>query len=389
MKNIFLSILALLASTQLFGTIRTVDNRIDLPTNPGQFTTIQAAITASSPGDTIMVAGSPIAYGSPFNVNKQLVFLGPGYNPLRAIPLVANITSGFTFNSSNTSGSKVMGFVISGGITLTGGGFHANIQIRRNSISGLYAYDSTSNLLFAENIVSGAIQFNGGGVHGHTNCNIVNNIFTGGGPIVNSYGYGIVPLSNPSITFAHNLWINGNVSNPLISSNWNNFGNPCLLTTGMRNMNIRDNIFYNTNGGTVGYNPADQNCLLTPVNYNYNNNLTFAGGPLPLLPTPGTIGGGNLNNVNPLFTSILNSGNPVDFNLDNFRLLANSPAKFAATDSTDIGPTGGAYPIYLSTNPVLTGEPPIPAMRFLNHTGTNSVIPGGNLQIQVKAKKIN
>lgn len=389
MKNTFLSILALLASTQLFGTIRTVDNRIDIPMNPGQFTTIQAAITASSPGDTIMVAGSPIDYSSPINVNKQLVFLGPGYNPLRAIPLKANISTSFVLNSSNTSGSKVMGFVLSGGIVLTGGGFHANIQIRRNQISTFYAQDSTSNLLFAENMVATNVQFNGNGIHGHTNCNIVNNIFYGSqAPVYNNGGP--LPSIYPSITFAHNLWINGNFNTPLVSAGWNNFGGSCNFGPYyvMRNMNIRDNIFYNTNGGTVGYNPADPNCTFA-INYNYNNNLTFAGGPLPLLPTPGTVGSGNLNNVNPLFVNILNTGNTVDFNLDNFRLLANSPAKLAATDATDIGPTGGAYPIYLSTNPVLTGEPPIPAMRFMNHTGSNSVIPGGNLQIQVKAKKIN
>nr|MCU0389209.1 hypothetical protein [Chitinophagaceae bacterium] len=49
--------------------------------SPGQYNTIAAAIAAASAGDTILIHGTGINYGS-ITVDKRLVFIGPGHNPV-------------------------------------------------------------------------------------------------------------------------------------------------------------------------------------------------------------------------------------------------------------------------------------------------------------------
>ena len=202
---------------------------------------------------------------------------------------------------------------------------------------------------------------------------IINNVFASN--VVAPIGYSAV--INGGITFAHNLWINGSNTIPLISTSWASFG---ISSTNY--MTVKDNIFYNVNAA-----PDTSNSHV--YNWAFNNNLTFSGGTLPTLPSPTCVGSGNINNVDPQFISIFNTTNILDFNLDNLRLQSTSPAHNAATDGTDIGPTGGTYPIYRSTNRYLTGEPTVPEVKSANFTGNSSVIPGGSLQIQVKATKIN
>ena len=380
-KNLLLALGATAFVLTANATVRTVNNNSN---SPGQYTTIQAAVTASSAGDTILVAGSATTYTGTINVNKKLTFIGPGYNPDKQNPLVATTDGAFTLNSSNASGSTIMGFKLMYGINFASGAILNNIAIRRNSIEGgQFTYvsiaDSTANLTISENYfsTSGSIRITT--AKSHLNMQIVNNIFTGYYPI--NYVTGAAtptPTNYKPITFAHNLFIAGNNNNPLISINWATL----LGGKSVYNVIIKNNIFYNTNGSTGN--------VYTPfINCTFNNNITFAGASLPLMPSTGNIGSGNINNTDPEFVSIFNTSNTVDFNLDNLRLKSTSPARNAATDGSDIGPTGGTYPIYLSTNQYLTGEPTIPEIKFMNFVGASSTPPGGTLQINVKAKKIN
>ncbi|MBY0436007.1 MAG: hypothetical protein K2U26_18100, partial [Cyclobacteriaceae bacterium] len=57
--TLLLLVCASLACQSLFATIRTVSND---PNRPAQFTTIQAALNAATPGDTVYVSGSATAY---------------------------------------------------------------------------------------------------------------------------------------------------------------------------------------------------------------------------------------------------------------------------------------------------------------------------------------
>jgi hypothetical protein len=202
------------------------------------------------------------------------------------------------------------------------------------------------------------------------NLKISNNIF------YTATIYAQIPNALRSgVSIEHNLFIAGTCSNPILSSGIGSTFYNCL------NWNISNNIFYNMQGTPSS---IVQNNLV------YNNNITYSGTTLTSLPPSGSIGSGNLNNTDPLFTSVFTDCTLAPFLLDNLRLKSNSPAKNAGTDGTDIGPTGGSYPIYTATNQFLTGEPPIPQITSLNITGPSSVAVGnGSLQIQVKARKID
>jgi hypothetical protein len=355
-------------------TTYVVNNRTDLPVNPGQYTTIQAAITAASAGDTILVAGSATAYTGQINVNKKLTIIGPGYNPDKQNPLKA-IIGQIIINSGNASGSTIMGLITN--LMLNSTTTDNNITIRRCELSGFMVGDSTFNLLFTENMMKGQFYWSTG--KGQKNCRITNNVF-----LLDQMFYGIYQNTLPSnnitpVIVDHNLFISGNSNTPLISTNWREAFYSNINANFVRNFIMTNNIFYNVN-------PSQPN---TFGNFTFNNNISFSGGTLPTLPSPGSVGSGNINNVDPQFVSIFNTGNTVDYNLDNLRLKSTSPAHNAATDGTDIGPTGGTYPIYQSTNRVLTGEPIVPEIKFMNFVGASATQPGGTLQINVKAKKIN
>lgn len=375
MKKATILLVFIFISLQSNATIRNVNNRTDLPNNPGQYTTIQAAINAAVAGDTILVAGSSITFTGTTNVNKMLTIIGPGYNADKQNSLKATVSQ-FSINAANASGSSIMGFKCA--INLAGSITHKNITIRRCELTGTFGIaDSTFNLLITENIIKGQFYF--GTSKGQTNCKITNNIF-----LLDDMQFGIyqntASLSNVTpITIDHNLFISGNSGTPLISSNWRTAFYSAAFSSYHRNFVITNNIFYNVD-------PSQPN---TYGNFTFNNNISFSGATLPVMPGPNSIGSGNINNVDPQFVSLFNTTSSVSYNLDNLRLQATSPARNAATDGTDIGPTGGLYPIYQSTNTYLTGEPTIPEIKYMNFVGPSATQPGGTLQINVKAKKIN
>src|SRR6266536_5473948 len=90
MKQIFL-VLSLSLYVNMYATGRTVSNN---PNTLAQYNTIQAAIDASSSGDTVYVHGSSTPYGG-FNLNnKRLTIIGPGWSPVQNfMPFKATISS--------------------------------------------------------------------------------------------------------------------------------------------------------------------------------------------------------------------------------------------------------------------------------------------------------
>ena len=92
-------------------TIRTVNN------NPGglaQYSDLQAAINASSNGDSIYVHGSVNSYGNSEVIDKKLTIIGPGMSPDKTTSLTAmvNFLGFYNLNSYNCNGSVVMGLHI-------------------------------------------------------------------------------------------------------------------------------------------------------------------------------------------------------------------------------------------------------------------------------------
>src|SRR5687767_5935438 len=101
MKKFMLLLMCTSVISIVSATVRTVSNT---PSTLAQFNTIQAAIDASSDGDTVYVYGSPNVY-SAFNiVDKKIAVIGPGWSPDKNLGLTA-IVSGCTIRNSAAGGS--------------------------------------------------------------------------------------------------------------------------------------------------------------------------------------------------------------------------------------------------------------------------------------------
>ena len=81
--------------------------------NPGKYTSITAAIAAATAGDTILVQGSINNYGS-FNVDKKVVIIGPGHNPVDKQYQLPVTVDDINFTNANGSDSKIYGLNVSG-----------------------------------------------------------------------------------------------------------------------------------------------------------------------------------------------------------------------------------------------------------------------------------
>ncbi len=130
----------------------------DTPLAGEPYCTIQAAVTAAAPGDTITVAAG--TYPEEVNVTKQVTILGA---PLHASVL----TGGFNLGSGATS-VKIGGFTITGGLTVDG---HAAILA-----------SSGSNHIFTNNILTGpGLPTTVNGIEasaGVNNLSITNNVIS-------------------------------------------------------------------------------------------------------------------------------------------------------------------------------------------------------------------
>ena len=211
-----------------------------------------------------------------------------------------------------------------------------------------------------------------------TTSNFKNNIFIGD---IGSGAYKLyLGASAATDTIDHNTFINGR-NGAVIGSTFGS-GSGFLRCS---NAIITNNIFYNL--------PAFSSTILPSCTGNYfNNNICYRSGTsLSTIPQASNFGTGNLNNVDPMFNTIFSSATNIylDYNTDNLRPATGSPCISAATDGTNIGATGGRYPVYLSTNTVLTGEPPIPSVRSINITSSTVIAPGTPVNVTVRAKKIN
>jgi hypothetical protein len=157
-----------------------------------------------------------------------------------------------------------------------------------------------------------------------------------------------------------------------------------LAMAGFTNSTIENNIFFSRE-------PVTSNADVQTSTF--NNNLTYNVS-WTTLPFGTNVGSGNINSdpqfyISPVgfdFSMTTNNSSPGAYN---WRLQPSSPAKNAGTDGTDIGPTGGASPMYVYPAPYpLTGEPAVPQVQSVA-LPVSSVPSGGTLNIQVKARKRN
>lgn len=360
MKKIIICLLG----TVLFGfsaqaeTI-TVSNN---PYSPGQYSNLQEAVNASSPGDTILVAGSATSYGNVI-IKLPLTILGAGYNnPNGENSKVGEITLQRENASIGADNVKIAGF-ITGSINLksnfSGGNFENqilnNIIIERCYISGNlnHAYNfQITNLIMRNNIFKNLnILFGYNYSNSFIYAKFSNNVFDNTLFFIGSTGNG-----GSGVELTNNIFLN--TSAQIFSGGSNQL-------TGLM---VSNNVFY-------GVRP--EGC----INCVFNNNLTYLCTNDNLLSgtNPGSIGSGNIVGQDPEFENY--QGGAFNYTHD-FHLKDTSLAKNAGIDGTDLGVYGGVYLL-----DELVVNPSIPQMTELYFPDGSSVPTGGSLQIHFKAQK--
>jgi hypothetical protein len=327
--------------------VLTVSNNTALPGSPGQYSTISSALTAASNGDTILIQPSPLPYNESLNITKSLTLIGAGYNPQNNNNYFSKINGSISFKDGS-SNCKLIGLWVS------------------SSIGFSNQFANVSEFLFSRCYFESSINlFNGGPATSNQ---------ASGFTVENCYVAGAIWYAYSSIT----------VRNCILGSRIQDATNTSTTT-----LYIRNNLFLNSstplyyvqnsvfeNNIFWGLTTLDPNLV---KNNTFNNNYVYGSFNLPFATN---VGSGNITDqVSPY------NGNPSPFSVSfNYRPLPGSAIANAGTDSKDIGPTGGAFPIYLYPAPYpLTGEPNIPQIQTINMP-VSSAPQGGNINVTVKAR---
>lgn len=382
-------------------TIRIADNNPSRPGGANIYPTLQAAINAAAPGDLVYVQPSITNYGDVI-IDRPITLRGIGFNTGKDIALSSIITSvaltNTVSNTSNASGTTIEGLIITNYIAVGNQTGTFSFTIKNITISNCQATwigRSYSGYAPAQNIT---IQ----------NCNVygisfvdsnISQLLIYGNIITAGLGACNSPFGNCALG-------SGTLSNAIISNNiftqstWNEFYQTSIsgvaitnnlfiggtdkagsrfMTSQLTDATVTNNIFYGTTPGSCcgpgGSGGFERNSFLNNISFGTSNDA---------LPPAGTgvgnTGSGNQLSVDPKFT---NAAYGVAWTAAmDFTLQAGSPAKNAGTDGTDIGITGGAYPL-TGTNFILK-SPHTPIITTLNPA---AIVPQGQpIQTNIKAK---
>ncbi|MBK9255784.1 MAG: hypothetical protein IPM42_09880 [Saprospiraceae bacterium] len=335
------------------------------PTRPAQFTSVESAINAAANGDTILVAGSQTTYviaTNPLIINKSIILIGEGVNNPDGFSTnlqVGSMTFGRLNPTQSCNDSKIIGITFNSVAITINGDFLGSSALERTI--------DNVEFLGCKFIYSGLVFSNI-----YNNCKIQNCLFD----FVDIRFYDSptnLSISN-SVFFTNNSYFlssNVNLNHQIFVKN-------CLF------LNRTNNLFFSINGIVV------ENCIFykseptgTITNSIFNNNLTYLCNNNTLPPAgSGNSGSGNIENTNPLFINYPPLGADFAWTHD-YGLLAGSPAIGAGTGGTNIGLTGGTYPLNQ-----LKGNSPLPVVTSLSLP--NSSVPlNGTLQGNIQAKVRN
>jgi hypothetical protein len=275
---------------------------------------------------------------------------GPGYNSTTGPQA---FIQGYSFTLANNSSNSIIEGFYQIAIDCNNTNPINNITLRRNYLSSIALNVNVNGCIIENNVMyNSSVSINNA-----LNVQVKNNIM----------GATVLYYSNSStLAVKNNLFVCG--------------GNSFY---GLSNAVISNNIFFENNPMDA----AGSNVTTST----FNNNLTYNNtGSQGIIPSGSNVGSGNIINTDPLFTGVYScSGGIGTIYSINWRLITASPARNAGTDGTDIGPTGGASPIYIYPAPYpLTGEPAMPQVQSLT-IPVNSVPSGGTLNVNVKARKRN
>jgi hypothetical protein len=328
-----------------------------------QYNTIQAAVDASSSGDTIYVHGSPNAYTAFTITNKQLVIIGPGWSPNKNLPFSA-IVNGFTITGASSGSIEIQGLYVNSSVYIQSS-HPDNLRFIRNLFTNLYFFINEGGVTYSGYLFEGNV-FDNSQVQGTSNSTyqnflFQNNYFHEYGCCVDGNIYGFVNSVN--VLFNHNLWFGPG------SGTRNCFVGNC------RFLSLTNNIF-------VRRDAANQNSLST-----FNNNITFNCGTIgdtAWIRNSNVNSGGNVAAQDPQMVDqiAVNAGtnNPLlDFT------ISSGPANNSGSDGKDMGLL---YDATGSLNWTTSRTSRLPFIYSMNIT--NPTIPqGGTLSVQVEARKNN
>jgi len=357
-----------------WGTIRTASNNPSLPlTGTLVYTTLQAAINASQPGDTVYVQPSPVAYSASV-LAMRLVILGNGARPLKNLPMGSNVSQ-LTIDVGG-SGSLIAGLGISQ--LYIGVAGHttpiSDVSIQEDSISSItcFYYSALSNVVFRLNNL-GTLTLSSPA----TNCRIINNVFAG----TPSAYIDFAATGSTGDTIAGNVMFSRNTSgrvldcaSPVVIAN-----NVFVSATGslskafgsVSGCTIENNVFYGVGTGVYNIGPLQGNAFLNNISYGNSDDA------LPPVGTgTGNSGSGNLVGTNPGFLSAPTVGVDTFDRRDDFHRTGSQKG----TDGMEIGVYGGIYP-FPSSYSFLTGSF-LPVVQLFDLS--NIIRTGDSVRISVR-----
>jgi hypothetical protein len=352
MKQFFFSA-ALLAGLYANATIRTVSNN---PSTIAQFSTIQAAVDASSSGDSVYVHGSPNLYANFIITNKRLVIIGPGWAPNKNLPFTATV-SGCTITGAASSNTEIQGINFNNAVNIFTN-HPDSLRFIRNKLSSSTIHISETGVTYKGYLFEGNIFNVHAGVSANSNSTYQDFVFQNNYFFNNFSGNTIVEFFNTvNVLFDHNLW----------------FGTNSSCFSNCRFLTITNNIF-------VLRNAATGNSFST-----FNNNITLnSGNNTPWASNNNIDAGGNVANQDPQMVDQVAVNAGTDNPLLNFTIAA-GPANNTGSDGKDMGLL---YDVTGSLNWANSRASRLPFIFSMNITNP-TIATGGTLNVQVEARKSN
>jgi hypothetical protein len=358
MKQFFIFLLTGLC-VNMYATIRTVSNN---PNTLAQYNTIQAAIDASSSGDTVYVQGSPTRYAGFTIQDKRLTIIGPGWSPAQNFqPFKATIESNVNINGLPSRKTELHGLDFFSSVSILTTAPDSLRFVRNQFESAIYLGFTTTaynGWVFEGNWFDKSFMSLGAQVV-VTNFLFQNNICYAISTNGNFTGF----LNVQKVYFDHNLWYGPSGTSTA----------PCFGGAS-KGMNFSNNIFVHRNAATNNTNSI------------FNNNITYGAG----TNNPWDISfsnsdaGGNIADQDPQMASQSLVNNGMDLPLLNFTIAA-GPANISGSDGKDMGLLYDASGSLNWSNSNMSRIPVMVGMNIFNPT----ISAGGTLNIQVDARRNN
>lgn len=313
------------------------------------YSEIQAAIDAASPGDYIYVY--PSVYDNGFTLGIPLVIVGPGYvlgdNPDTQVNKSPATIKGEVIIGTNTSGAVITGLNIQNKLTIQS---TSNIMVKRNSINAVEIKNST-NVTVKQNYIDGVEFTMQNGLPNHA----VQTVF-------------LVGQNTSDVKLLNNF-----IRNP----NGGDIGGVGAISTAISSHELSSTLVQNNiiEGGLAGFYMNFQNNIL--INRGsaefYNscsmyNNIAFNS----------TFGTTNNNQENVAPTTLFATSLSRD---GKYQLKNGSPAKGTGMDGVDCGMFGGSDPY------ILSGVPDVPSIYFFEAPDGAGATNGLPVHIKIKSRQ--